>query len=694
LRKHVASVPPGVERKLLRGQKACPNYSFLCCDRCRQKISMYLIGLFRIFHTLNKSNNLMIMKNSTAFRACIFLFNLNLFMLIQGLSALYARTAEIDSLEQVLANTRGEARIEILHELSRLYAHIETSKSLVFATEGVELAREYEDPLRLSDALNALAISHYYLGNISLSIAYLQESIQMLEGLWQADTANRELLFRISLLSGNVSNAYSQQGEFEKALEMLLKERRYHEKLIGHDPENIKYQQRMAICLSNLSTVYRELNKLPVAEEMLVNALMKSREINYSTGIAACLNNLGLLRIEQERYREALEIYEEALQLNMELADSIAIAGTYNNIGLIMENTEDFQQSLHYYKSSLKITERLKYAYGISNTSNNIGKIYQLMGRPDSAEVFILKGLETARKNGLLTLEMQSLTTLSSLYRSTGNFRQALDVYQDYSIVKDSLFNLERTRQIADMETKYETERIDRENLILRKDIKIHKTTQRLLFLAVFTLVLLTAMLYFLMRAKNRLLRQKTAIFEQQKQIQSMEIEKKEMERKYFEDQVFAEQEINRLQKIKLEEQNRKLAATAIQVTTKNQILESILQEIDQASKSKLHEPDECYRNIRKTVRANMNLDRDWEQFKRHFEEVHPDFFIKLTERYPNLTPGEQKICAYYRINLGTNEIAQILNVTIAAVQKSRHRLRKKLGIDSRMEMNEFMLNI
>jgi tetratricopeptide (TPR) repeat protein len=634
------------------------------------------------------------MKNSTATRACIALFHLNTLILILGLTAVHARTAETDSLEQVLANTEGEARIEILHELSRLNSHTEPTKSLDFAKEAVELARQYENPFRLSNALNALAISHYYLGNISLSIGYLQESIKILEDLWQADTTNFELLFRISLLSGNASNAYSQQGEFDKALEMLLRERRFSEKLIGIKPENIIYQQQLMNCLSNLSTVYRELNKFHMAEEMLTNALRRCRETNYNTGIAACLNNLGLLRIEQERFREAMEIFEEALQLNMELADSIAIAGNYNNIGLIMENTEDFQQSLHYYKSSLKITERLKYAYGISNTSNNIGKIYQLMGRPDSAEVFILKGLETARKNGLLTLEMQSLNTLSSLYRSTGNFRQALDVYQDYSIVKDSLFNLERTMQIADMETKYETEKKERENIILRKDIRLHKTTQRFLFLAVFTLVLLTIMLYFLMRAKNRLLRQKTDLFEQQKQIQSMEIEKKEMERKYFENQVFAEQEINRLQKIKLEEQNRKLAATAIQVTTKNKILESILQEIDQASKSKLHEPDECYRNIRKTVRANMNLDRDWEQFKRHFEAVHPEFFIKLTERYPNLTPGEQKICAYYRINLGTNEIAQILNVTLAAVRKSRYRLRKKLEVESLTKMNEFMLSI
>ncbi|MBN1198548.1 MAG: hypothetical protein JXA23_04280, partial [Bacteroidales bacterium] len=193
-------------------------------------------------------------------------------------------------------------------------------------------------------------------------------------------------------------------------------------------------------------------------------------------------------------------------------------------------------------------------------------------------------------------------------------------------------------------------------------------------------------------RYKSRLLKQKTVLFEQEQKMQQLEIDKKEVERQHFEDQVFAEQEINRLQRVKLDEQNRKLAASALHVTAKNQILDTILQEIDQEKKSGEVDPEACFKRIQRTVKSNLNLDRDWEQFKRHFEEVHPDFFIRLNEQYPELTPGEQKICAYYRINLGTNEIAQILNVTIGGVQKSRHRLRKKLGIDSETDMAEFML--
>jgi DNA-binding NarL/FixJ family response regulator len=173
--------------------------------------------------------------------------------------------------------------------------------------------------------------------------------------------------------------------------------------------------------------------------------------------------------------------------------------------------------------------------------------------------------------------------------------------------------------------------------------------------------------------------------------MQTLEIEKKEIERKHLDDQVFVGQEINRLQRIKLDEQNRKLATSAIQVTVKNRMLQDIIGELGRCYTSGNQDQEDCVRQIRRTVRANLNLDKEWEQFKLHFEEVHPDFFIRLNESFPGLTPGEQKICAYYRINLGTHEIAQILNVTPAAVQKSRHRLRKKLGIDSKTDLCTFM---
>jgi DNA-binding CsgD family transcriptional regulator len=89
-----------------------------------------------------------------------------------------------------------------------------------------------------------------------------------------------------------------------------------------------------------------------------------------------------------------------------------------------------------------------------------------------------------------------------------------------------------------------------------------------------------------------------------------------------------------------------------------------------------------------------INVENDWNQFKIHFEQVHTNFFSVLHEHYPQLTPHELKLCAYYRINLNTKEIARLLNISPESVQKSRHRLRKKMSIPSDIDLTVFMSNI
>ena len=576
--------------------------------------------------------------------------------------------------------------------MTQLTSKTDPTLSLEYSMEAVDIAKDLDDPLLLSNALNGLAIIYYYLGDQQQSLRYLLQSIEQMKKVREKDTSNWDILYRLAIFSSNAGNVYQGMGQLDSALRVFIESEAYYSELMNRNRKNRQYLQGYILCLNNKALVYRDLGSTEKAETTLNQALELSHQEEMPKGIAMCLNNLGLIEIERKAYQKALGIYTEALRINQQWNDSIAIAGTYNNIGLIYEETRDHQKALEYYKLSLQISERLKYLFGISNTSINIGKIYLALHQFENAEQFLRQGLVTARQGEMLQLQQQGYLHLSELFQQTGQYQRALDAYSEYSSVKDSIFNLERSRQIADMETRYEIEKKEQENRILRKDNELKRVTQRLLIVFLSALGIVVILLAILARYKTRILRQRTALFEREQQVKTLEVEKKEVERTHFEDQVFAEQEINRLQRIKLEEQNRKLAASAIHVTSKNRILLAILDEIDKEKKAEISNPEACFRRIRQTVQANLHLDKDWEKFKLHFEEVHPDFFIRLNKTYPNLTPGEQKICSYYRINLGTNEIAQILSITPTAVQKSRHRLRKKLGVGSETDLAAFML--
>ncbi len=88
---------------------------------------------------------------------------------------------------------------------------------------------------------------------------------------------------------------------------------------------------------------------------------------------------------------------------------------------------------------------------------------------------------------------------------------------------------------------------------------------------------------------------------------------------------------------------------------------------------------------MKRLIKDNIELDEDWNNFKLHFEKVHPRFFESLTQKYSDLTANEQKICAYLRMNLSGKEIARLMNITPKSAQMSRCRLKKKfdLGVDN-----------
>ncbi|MFM8449201.1 MAG: helix-turn-helix transcriptional regulator, partial [Haliscomenobacter sp.] len=71
---------------------------------------------------------------------------------------------------------------------------------------------------------------------------------------------------------------------------------------------------------------------------------------------------------------------------------------------------------------------------------------------------------------------------------------------------------------------------------------------------------------------------------------------------------------------------------------------------------------------------------------------VHAHFLRRLKERFPQITPKDQKLCAYLRLNLSSKEIAPLLGISVRSVEVSRYRLRRKLDLESEDNLTEFLL--
>ena len=149
---------------------------------------------------------------------------------------------------------------------------------------------------------------------------------------------------------------------------------------------------------------------------------------------------------------------------------------------------------------------------------------------------------------------------------------------------------------------------------------------------------------------------------------------------------------------IELRSKQNELMRSQMNVVRKNEMLQEIKKTAVSLNNS-LSE-DNLPSIKRKVVRligqidTNMQHDDDLKAFKGDFDAVHHDFLKTLSERYPQLTYKDKMLCAYLKMNMLSKEIAPLLNISVRGVEISRYRLRKKLGLDEKENLSEFLQRI
>ena len=108
------------------------------------------------------------------------------------------------------------------------------------------------------------------------------------------------------------------------------------------------------------------------------------------------------------------------------------------------------------------------------------------------------------------------------IYANKGNYKKAYEYYQLYSEIKDSLFNEEGSKQIAEMQTKYETEKKEKRIELLQKDKELQATElkkNRIMLLSFAGGFLLVLVFSFLLYNRFRVIRKQKNIIQEQKVI-------------------------------------------------------------------------------------------------------------------------------------------------------------------------------
>jgi len=147
---------------------------------------------------------------------------------------------------------------------------------------------------------------------------------------------------------------------------------------------------------------------------------------------------------------------------------------------------------------------------------------------------------------------------------------------------------------------------------------------------------------------------------------------------------------------VKTEKQKTELSFQLLKTSSRLELLQSFKERLVKESekKGRSEEVLRFLKGMTRELNRELQSENYWDHFERNYRELHEDFSAKLKAEYPTLTKGEIRLSYLLRQQMSNKEVANVLNVSPAAVEKAKYRLKKKLDLEKGDSLDEFIQKI
>jgi len=543
----------------------------------------------------------------------------------------------LDSLQQQLDQhfNRDTVRVNILNKMGYEYWIVDPVQSVRYGDEALTLADSLNYLPGIALAKRVIGVANWAQGNYEKGLGYLMEALVQYQSLKDSLGIANVLL--------NTGLIFSDQHSYEEALSYYDEAYQTFESL-----KNVERQLHTAIHIGEL---HQARGNYPLAQQYFEEALQLSDSINYSYGLGASYLHLGQLSLTMGKLDEASDYCYQALPY------------------------QEAQDNMH----------------GKSLTYYTLGSIQRVKGNYAEAEKQLLHALQKATKVSFRQNRRDIYLELKRVAEATGNYQQALRYFENYHILQDSLLNAEKLREIVRLESRHELEQKEQELLVQQQSMELMQQEARLqnffrngLLIGIIGLALIGYLITSRQRLKikknQELLTKNREVFQSRQKLAQAELENAQLKQKELTQE--------------LEYKNKELTSYTINFIQKNELMEELKVGIQQLKRQVKPGNRQQLSTLSRLVDQNLHIDREWEDFKRHFEEVHKDFFTYLKDYCPELSNNELKLCALLKLNMSMKEMANLLGISPDSVKTARYRLRKKLGLEREDNLVDFIINI
>ena len=403
----------------------------------------------------------------------------------------HSQETELDSLKTLYREASSDSiRMNLCLKICRGYFPVNLDSSRKFQEIGFRLAKKRKKSEDLAESYQNLAYIEYGSGNYDSSLAIAFKAVDMYEEL------GNEMKIAY-VYTETLGPLYSRMRQYNKSTALYQKAISIFES----PGENMTFDQKLskAAVLSNMAGPY-----------------YRSQNID-----SAILCMKAAFSLQEKLSKDTVD--------NLEIISRMAV--TANNLGFLYSENEEYNDGLVYLLKSYELSKENNLDFILISNLNCLSDVYIKLGNYDLALETSLQAYESSKNmNNLGRLKVTSIA-VTNAYKAKKDYKNAFKFVQKYMLYSDSLLNETNLKQMSELSTKYETEKKEQENKMLKANNELNNKTiqmQRLLvFLFGGALLFVSILIWMMYRNRKKLKALNIQIQDSQKKTEIANVELK-----------------------------------------------------------------------------------------------------------------------------------------------------------------------
>jgi two-component system, sensor histidine kinase and response regulator len=362
--------------------------------------------------------------------------------------------------------------------------------------------KESEEAFKMASILEYARGQGYALlhtGIVQYRQALYRESLENFNGALLALAESGEKK-DMALIFHWLGNSHYRLSQYDKALTNYLKSLRLREETGD--------QQGIAFSYYNIANIYFDQKQFEIALNYHMRSLAIKNKLGDLRGKAFSFNNIANIYLELNQKDTALAYYRKAQVIFHELGNEQGIAYALGNIGKIYKSQQRYQEALEYMQQGLFKLQTIGDKTALIEIHNQLASVQVSLRQFSAAEKNLATAEAMAIEFGVEDQLVENYFEHARLDSARGNFGNAYQWLRKFERKKESLFNIEKTQQLARMQSSFDLDKKNQEILFLNKEKELQQTVgknQLIIFLcSLFTMFVVAAVLIFFLKQKQR----------------------------------------------------------------------------------------------------------------------------------------------------------------------------------------------